>query len=264
MYVSSIYQADAHYYQKTQQSPISKADSAAKIPLPTNSVNHDYAAFKWHQRIIKKLDGTEVNLDKFIPNLRCQTIYDQWCSELNTKSEAQNPFNDWLKNNGHGEWYEQLAIFLAKLPLRAARNIMSFVFKLIQASIILPTYALMHPMKSCVKLAKLFIELLHALTQPETWSKVGISIVGSTLGQATITGNPLGVIAIAIGGALAIAGISIGTLKTAILAEKGSRQLSMFNYLSAQTQQLSEDLLTGYCSALLIEAIKQILLFSKK
>lgn len=265
MYFPSTYSSDTRFNQNRNYDDGDEKAIPPKMPqdLPFKTHFSERSASlrsaSWHQRIIKKLDRCEVKLDKFLPNFQCQIAYDQFHAELMPKAELNNPFNDWLKSNGHGNWYEQLATFLAKLPVKAARNVLRLVLNVIQAAVAIPSYALMHPLKSCVKLAKLLVALAHSLTQPETWSKLGISIVGSALGHATVTSNPISIIAIAFGGALAVAGISLGTLKTALLAEKGMQMEKVQSYLSSQMQKLPEDFLTGYFTVLLLEGIQQVM-----
>lgn len=209
-------------------------------------------------RLIAKLDGYEKKLDAFVPN-PLGNAYDAMCEVINgERSKELGPFDKWLLDNGHGAWYKQLATFLMKLPLRVAIKVVNQLFNLIKMVIDVPTYILMHPLKTPLKAAKLLIQLVHALVQPETWTKMGMGMMGATMGKVAVSSNPMGVLAIGIGGALALAGISVGTLKTALLAEKHMGK-EVKAYLFEQAKQIPEDFLTGFGMVMMMEGIQQVL-----
>ena len=236
--------------------PQAKAASSKRIHWPLEVA--PLLNFDWQQRVITVIDQAEARLDKLVPNRSLQNDFDAMCraiSQNNTNSE----FNAWLDTNGHGEWYKQLATYLAKLPLRAARNIMRLIFNFIKIAVSIPAYTLMHPMKAPLKLAKILVALAHALMQPETWSRIGSGLVGTSLGMATISGGALGVISLGIGGAMIVGGVSLGALKTTLVAQKGSRWHDAKAYLAKQAQQLPEDMMTSFCTVMLLEGMHQIM-----
>ena len=61
--------------------------------------------------------------------------------------------------------------------------------------------------------------MIHEITQPETWTKIGVGTIGMSLGQFAIAACPLSHMALGIGAAMMIAGLSIGALRAAIINE---------------------------------------------
>lgn len=219
--------------------------------------------FPWHERAIKRIEDCEIALDRILPNFGFQNRYDKWMADINCEfKSADNPwnkFNAWLEDNGHGKWYTQLASFLAKMPLKVARNIFRLFVNILKAAVCVPLDVLLHPMKAPLKLIKLLVVFARNLTHPETWTKLGIGIIGTSFANATCSSNPMGVIGIGIGAAMSIAGISIGTLKTALFAEKSDRWNNTKSYLVEQAKTITEDLLTGYCLGLFVYGIQKII-----
>lgn len=211
----------------------------------------------WKKRIFTVIDKQEKKLDLLMPSSEFQRNFDIISTDISKESSQVKEFDNWLENNGHGAWYEQLAIFLAKLPLKAGRNIVRIIFNIIKIGIGAPAYLLMHPLKAPLILAKILVELVISLLEPETWSKIGGGLLGSSLGYAAVAGGPLGLISFGIGAAMVIGGISLGTLKTALLVQKDSRKGAVSKYLITQFKQLSENVLTGFCMVMLVEAVQQ-------
>src|ERR1700730_3783939 len=83
----------------------------------------------WNERAIAYLDRLETQLDEKNPNLGIQNAADQIGQDLKAKFSPLKQFNKWLDSNGQGNWYTQLATFLAKLPARAARNIVNILYQ---------------------------------------------------------------------------------------------------------------------------------------
>lgn len=208
----------------------------------------------WKERTITYLNQLEVRLDEAMPNFTFQNKADQIGHFLKAKFSPLKKFNEWLDSNGQGEWYTQLATFLAKLPARAVRNIVNLLYRIIESIM----FSAVHPLKSLINLSKLLLLLVDELTKPETWSKMGIGMVGTSLGQAT-TGNPYSVIGLGIGGAMAICGLTVGPLQAAILAEKGKRAKAAKQNLFFQAKQIPETALTGFCMGLIIGGIQRAL-----
>lgn len=190
-----------------------------------------------------------------MPNWILQTKIDTLCSHIQTRFSGLKRFNSWLQSNGHGSWSQQLAISLAKLPLRAAFNVINTLYKIIKRIL----YSAVHPLKSLTLLAKDIVHLLEALTHPETWTKIGSGMIGVGLGQALILAEPVSVIAVAIGAALLIAGVSFGALKAAIDAEKGSKMIAASNNTKEQLLFIPESMLTGFFMGILLGGIRRLI-----
>lgn len=209
----------------------------------------------WHEKAIYQLNKIDAKLDEKLPNFAIQNKIDHLAHLIEQKFAPLKQFNDWLDSNGEGKWYKKLAIFLAKLPARAVRNILRLIYEIIKNII----YTIVHPLKSLNNIAKLLIHLVHELTKPETWSKIGVGMIGASLGQALITGNPVSVIGLGIGIALLGAGLTGGAIRDAIKAEKGQRVKAAKHNFVSQVKQLPEAALTGFCMGLIFGGIQRAL-----
>lgn len=207
----------------------------------------------WHERAIAHLDNCERRLDEKVPNSLIQNKIDDLGHAIENKFAPLKKFNDWLNKNEMGSWYKQLAMFLVKLPMQAVRNIVRLLYSIVKSVF----YAAVHPMKAAVQLAKLLVRLAHELTKPETWSKMGAGILGASVGQALVTGNPFSVIGLGIGAGMLVGGISIGMLKTALENEKGHRWDAVKEHLLFQLKALPEAALTGFIMGLIVGGIER-------
>ncbi len=176
------------------------------------STSQNLAAAKsiWCGRAVKTLNNFEKRLDLNIPNFPIQTRLDAIGHYITSVFAPLTEFNQWLNDNGHGDWCQQLATSLAKLPLRAIRNIVQQLYTLIKGI----AYTTVHPLKGTTHFAKHIISIIEALTTRENWPKIGASLLGATLGQGLVTGNPLSVIGLGIGAALLISGVELQKAET--------------------------------------------------
>ncbi len=265
----NITQIKTQSFMQLPQSPASPSPSNKIIDTiafrPTSLELEAAQKMDWKDRLIAVLDKGEAKLEKLMPNFKIQNDFDVLWQELNQHKVHPDmaKFNSWLRDNGQGAWYTQLATYLLKLPLRAACNVMHLLFNFIKLAVkiavCVPTQIAMHPLKAPIKLAKLLVQLIHNLAQPETWSKIGMGLMGSSLGYAAISGGSLGVITLGIGAALTIGGISLGTIKTALIADRRALWHDVKTYLLEQAKQLPEDFLTGFCTVMFLEGIHQVM-----
>ncbi len=79
-------------------------------------------------RIITKLSIWDCKLDTILPNFFFQNKLDEIGRFIQQKFEPLKKFNQWLDSNGHGAWYQKLATFLVKLPMRSVRNIVQLLY----------------------------------------------------------------------------------------------------------------------------------------
>ena len=214
----------------------------------------------WHERLIAQLNHWDAALEAHLPNVVLQDNIDALGCYIEEQFAPLQEFNVWLNSNGQGTWYLQLATCLAKLPVRAARNIVQLMYNVIQGIL----YTAVHPCKALNHLAQQIVSLAHALTQPETWSKIGAGAMGTACGQALITGLPLSVIGMGIGGAMTIAALSMGALKAALYADNHSKLDAAAENFSTQIKQLPESLLTGLFLRVLIGGIQRSLQKSRE
>lgn len=218
-------------------------------PLPHIEVpNLPTSTISLSNRLIERLDDWENRLDHLLPNFSIQNKIDQLGQAIKEKFAPLARFSEWLDEEGEGSWYQKLAVFLYKLPMRAVRNIVRMLYSIIENAL----YAAVHPLKATLQLAKAIVGFVSELTKPETWSKIGAGIVGGALGQALGSGNPLSLIGFAIGGAMMLGGITAGALKEALEAETGKKIEAVNAYLFDQLKNLPETALTGFLIGLLI------------
>jgi hypothetical protein len=231
------------------------AEKIVKLPLPEAVKPEAVKDLSWEKRAVSQLNEWDTALDGWMPNWVLQDKIDQLGTHIEDMFSSLPTFNSWLRNNGDGAWYIQLATYLVKLPLKAAHNIVNLLYNTIKGIL----YGATHPLKGLNAVAKQMVLLAHALTQPETWSKIGAGVIGAGLGQALIFGNPVSVIAMGLGAACAIAGVSFGALKAAIEAEEGKKFDAIVENVGGQFKQIPESLLTGFFMGLLIGGIKKML-----
>lgn len=215
--------------------------SSFQIPVPVES------QLDLREREIKSLSWDEWIVSK-VPSFEFQNNIDALGREIENKFLPLFEFNDWLNAKTDGAWYKELALFLAKLPLKAARNIISLLYNVIKG--ILQTAV--HPAQSLVGLVKMVIELVKALARPETWSKIGAGLIGASAGQALAMGNPVSLIALGIGGALLVGGLSVSTFLAAMRGE------AVGQHLLKQGAELSESALTGFLMGLLVGGVQRL------
>ncbi len=229
-------------------------DHIPSIQTPTHQESPQLQrAVSWNEHAIKWLDTIDEKLEAALPNFMIQNDLDAVGRLIKDTFAPLREFNQWLDSNGHGAWYEQLTTALGKLPFRAIRNIVCLLYNIIEGII----YAGVHPLKALNCAIKQLISLVHALTQPKTWSNIGCGMMGASLGHSLVTGNPLSVIGIGIGGALVIAGLTAGAIKAAVEAETGKKLDAAGAALLAQAKALPESLLTGFCMGLLFGGIQR-------
>lgn len=194
----------------------------------------------------------EAKLDSMLPNFAFQIKIDNMIAYVEKKFAPLKEFNDWINSNGNEEWFKQVGTFLAKLPLRAARNVLNLLYQVVKALI----YSATHPLKATLRAAEMLIQLTKELAKPEVWSKIGAGMIGASCGNAVITGNPLSAIGVGIGAALLIAGLSAASLKAAIEAKEGQKLDAVGEYLLSQIQQLPESALTGFFMGIIMGKIQ--------
>lgn len=223
-------------------------DFNQKVPLP-----QPLRGWQWQQHAIRRVTAWEGRLEEKIPCFLFQKKIDQLGQEIEKTFAPLTRFNKWLNTNEQGSWYKQLAWFLAKLPIKAARNIIQQLYQIIRSII----NGLIHPLQTMNSIAKLLVMLPYELIQPEMFSKLGAGIIGTGLSEATLSAGLPSLIAIGVGGALLVGGVSAGTLKAALQAEKGQKLQATKAYLLKQAQELPETLLTSFYMGLIIGGIRR-------
>lgn len=200
----------------------------------------------------KTFDFCATQLDPKTPNNVVQDKLDAVGSYIEKKFAPLTKFNDWLNCNGGGAWYKQLAIFLAKLPLRAIRNIVQALYDIVKNIV----YFCVHPIKAIQKLLQTIKTAFEALGKPETWTKLGAGMLGASLGQAVIPGNPAFFIGAIFGALLMAGGMTAGAIQASLAAKDGQKSKAALNNMIFQAKALPEAILTGFGTGLIIAGIQ--------
>lgn len=230
------------------------------ISLPSFENSSRTQESNWRDRAINVLNGVDNRLNRWMPNWTLQIKIDELGRYIEDKFSCFGEVDQWLRSNGQGAWYFQLATYLVKLPLRAAHNVIHLLYEIVKGAF----QAVVHPLESPIRLAKMIIALLYAITLPGTYCKIGAGMIGAGLGQALILDIPVSTIAMIIGGAFLVSGLSFGALKEAIAAEQGKKGSAIFDFFGTQLKQLPESCLTGFFMGLLIGGIRKAMLPQQK
>jgi len=228
--------------------------------MAINNIQRSTQKLAWNELAVSKIERFEQDYINKIPH-----IYDCFSQStqawLETKvatcsstfAKMLTPLanlNAWLATDElqqtENTALKAYGIFLLKLPLRAVSNIIKLLINILTAV----GYTLVHPVKALGKLAIVLVNLIKALTEPDTWSKMGAGILGATLGQAAV-GNPLAPIGLIVGATMMGIGIS-GAILDALLKKK-EVSTALFN----QFKQIPEAFLTGFLMGLLFGAINK-------
>ena len=219
---------------------------------------------KLQNRVITQLDVFDNQIDTIANfafqnkmdelGLQIQGKIDNLQAHIEKKFAALPKFNRWLDATNQGNWFQQLALFLCKLPFRSARNVIHLLYRAIKTA----CHAAVHPLKALNQLAKILVLLSNELAKAKTWSTMGASVMSASLGQAIGSGNPLSLLGMGIGGAMFIGGLSVGALQAALQTEeKDQQRAAAINQVWEQVKILPESMLTSFLTGLLIGGIQR-------
>ncbi len=240
-------------YLSTTQENLECSRAAHSIYKPAVAEHGPACQPSWNGRIIAHLNKWDTELDARMPNFVVQEKIDKIALDLKKKFAPLNQFNVWLNSNGKGDWFNQFAVFLVKLPARAMRNVINLVYNLIEGIL----YSSVHPLKASNHLVHLLALLASELSNPETYSKMGSAMTGSYLGHVAIAGTPLSTIGVGVGAAMTIGGLSFGALRASIQADAGGKLTAIKQNLSLQAERLPESFLTGFLTGLLMGGVRK-------
>lgn len=164
--------------------------------------------------LLGRIEQLEQNWGSRLPGFEFQTTMDQIGERALTETDSLRDylrdrlgiadFKQWLEENNKETWYEQLDIYLCKLPLHIAYDVICLMRLLIEATC--STAA--HPSPAFFSLAKNLVSLAHSFSNPETWALFGAGLVSSSAGRSFMTGTPLFALGATIGSVFLIAGIT--------------------------------------------------------
>ncbi len=168
-----------------------------------------------------------------------------------------NSLKSWAANNSVSykvaSSFAKLAQFLITLPFKSACNIANLLYQTIKAIL----YGLVHPIEGAARLAKLLINIAHALTKPETWIMMGAGMIGGGLSQLAL-GNVLSPIVMILGAVFMAGGLAAGSLMAALKFEESSaRKKAALDYLVENGKKIPEAMMTGFLMGLMIGGIQK-------
>lgn len=252
----------------------SKASTVAIVSLSEQTTFAKQPKKTWAQHAITKIDSFEamyVTPYKWLrPFALLQKKIDAWTTTIDKQIDRTDQAAKAKHKAGildrkvDGSKIYRLAVFLARLPPRAARNI----WNCIKGMLLIAVSAFIDPVGSTLKFARFIVRLVDELRKPETWTKLGAGVLGTALGQAAI-GNPLSAIVAIIGASAMIAGLSFGALKAAIeayykhqaegsqIAWKAARSAALENFIH-QVVDIPEAMLTGFLMGLMIGSLESV------
>ncbi len=219
---------------------------------------------KLHDYCIEQLTRFDKTLDHALPNWIFQSVMDKAGQNIEQKIDQVGQyiraqlgihvsFNEWLNKNNGETWYEQLDIYLCKLPLKMIYNVVSLLSHIIGSV----CYSAIHPLKALNHLAQFLLHVAYAFTLPETWCLFGAGMITSSAGQSLASGNPLLLLGIVIGSALAAGGFGLSVLKATVAAEEGTKLKAEEAAAKNLLKQVTETMLQSFCMGLLIGKIQQ-------
>lgn len=220
----------------------SMSPSPASLPVNAESMEtleQTLTQKKWNERWNDKLD-------EFLPNNSLQTSLDEFGRKIEELLQPAHQFSNWIDRTEDG-WFTNLSLSLVKLPLAAVRNVLRLIYNIAKALV----YLAVHPIKFLVDALHFLTELIKSLAKPETYTKIGAGIVGSSLSQMVFTGGVS-----CIGLALGVALIGIGLAAGAIVAHVKGESVADAAYKQLKT--IPECMLTGFLIGLVVGALKQL------
>lgn len=241
--------------------PSSVVQNSGAIAENALKPNIQGVSLSWDERLISKIDHFENTTIAKIPNLLNTQFLDgvairatNFLNKITLELAPIKILNDWLnedefKKENWNNSLDKIAVFLAKLPLRCARNILNMVLNIIKMALYVSVYTVVHPAKAAMKLAKMLIRLLKELTKPETWTKMGAGIIGVSLGQAAM-GNIFAPFALILGGAMMCGGL-LGGVIVAVATNKNNKLKAIEKELVKQIKKIPESMLTGFLMGLI-------------
>lgn len=208
----------------------------------------------WDAQAIDILDQWDIRLEEKMPNNQVQEALDKFGKKIESLVQQSAELTRWIDQNDAKEWYKQLSHFVATLPIKAARNILSMTYSILKGA----AYAFVHPLKFLNHAAQLLIRFVVMLGKPEFYTKLGTGMIGASLGNLAVMGgmSPPALIGLGLGGAFLLGGLTAGAIKAA-LADKSDAN-SVKTYLWNELKTLPEVLLTGFLLGALVGGIQKI------
>lgn len=161
---------------------------------------------------------------------------------------------EWLEKPIEGSLPFKVIVILVKAPVCAVRNMAMLVYSIVKNIL----HAMVHPIDALFDFGIFLIDVVHTYAQIENASKTGAAMLGASVGQALIMGNPVSVIAASLGAFVLVLGLSLGPLRAAVLAEEGYRAKAARDNFIEQVEKLPEMFLTGLLMGVFLGGIEKL------
>lgn len=214
-----------------------------------------------HTEILNNLDAIEKKTDELLPNSHLQNKLDDLAAQIKNEFSPLIEFNAWLEETSQEEeFYVNLSYYLVKLPMRSARNIITSLYSVISTAL----YMGVHPLKGSQYLTRSIYNLLHELSKPETWPKMGAGSIGFLAGQSMMLGNPVSLMGFALGGALIASGVSYRSIMNVVHSEKGKEIETLKDSVKQELKNLPDQMMVGLFTGLLFGGVERAFTSTEK
>lgn len=159
----------------------------------------------------------------------------------------------WLQRSVEGSLPIKVVVTLLRAPICAVRNVLVLFYSITKTIF----QTCIHPVDAFFNFGLFLIDFIHALLKPENLSKMGAGMIGASLGQALVAGNPVSAIGAGLGATLVILGLSMGALKAALMVDEGFRKQAAQENFIQQVEKLPEMFFTGFLMGLFLGGIQR-------
>lgn len=206
-----------------------------------------------NQYLVKRLDEWDNKLDEVLPNFEFQKKLDVLGEHIQKQFAPLTEFNKILVNNGYDKWYQRLALSLCRFSMQAALDIIKLIYTTIKNI----CYGIVHPLKAVNAFVKQFIILIDQLQKTENWAKVGVSMIGASVGQVLPIRNPISLFGFGIGCAMLVGGLTIETIKDVLRTTREDTRQVIKESIQNQLNELPESMITSFWMGLVVGGIQR-------
>lgn len=198
---------------------------------------------KIYNTAIAVIEDWQNSLELHLPNHSIQGAVDSFGRKLTSLFQNTQlvQFNQWLDSSDYKLWLDQLAVYLVKLPIRSARNVLKLLYNMFARI----AYTIIHPLQGAMELLKEMLIFFKELTTAENWSQLGGGIIGGTIYQALAFGGGLSTVGMGVGSILILLGLSMSSYLSLEGKSVESKLVSVFETIWSQAALLPESILTG-------------------
>jgi len=237
------------YLQQYQEPIEPETHSNLQVQINVNQ------RLNWKERNVLKLEAWGHTLSA---NNRCQEFLDKLGRKISSNVRPIQRADTWICTNKANSVSSFLTTCLIKFPIRAVRNIIVQILSILQGI----CYGIVHPKLALKNLAQMLVTLAYELVNPRNWPKMGLGVIGTSLGTALIVTNPFLTIGLIIGATLFVTGLAITAANAAYKAgheeKKSSKALqALVNLFKTEGMAMLEALIVGFCTGLIVGGVQR-------